>query len=139
MNDTAPIPPSAGEPRDRHERPSGYRSAAYSQASIARLALSGQACELADAARDLVPTTSDGHAADGEFVRDAARLVETAHRLLEFAVVYERIKGTGWERIGVALDGVSRQAAHERYATAAKDFQLRACTPGCDLSGPARY
>ncbi|GAA3516567.1 hypothetical protein FHR32_000302 [Streptosporangium album] len=113
------------EPRSSGERSSKYRSAAYSQVSLARLGVSEHARDLADAARGLVPTTCDAHAGDGEFVKDAAHLVEVARLLLESAVVYERIKGTSWEQIGTALDRVSRQAAHERYARAEKEFQLR--------------
>ncbi|MCG5215501.1 hypothetical protein [Streptosporangium sp. KLBMP 9127] len=89
------------------------------------MGISELARDLADAARSLVPTTSDAHAGDGEFVKDGAHLVETARRLLESAVFYERIKGTSWEHIGTALGKVSRQAVHERYAHAKREFQLR--------------
>lgn len=112
------------ESRSEGEKPSRYRSAAYSRASLARLALSEQASALADMARGLVPTTSDAHARDGELVSVAAPLAVTARELLTLAVVYERTKGTSWEQIGVAL-GITRQAAHERYAPAVRDFHER--------------
>jgi hypothetical protein len=116
---------SPREPHGPHERPSRYRSGAYSPASLPRLDLSDQARELAEAARALVPTVADAHARDGEFVADAAELVRTAHRLLESAVLHERMKGTSWERIGVDLGGISRQVAQERYAEAEREFRLR--------------
>lgn len=72
-----------------------------------------------------MPTTSDAHAADGEFVKDSTRLVETARRLLEAAVVYEHLRGTTWESIGVALGEVGHQAAHERYGRVGREFQQR--------------
>lgn len=125
MSDVTSFSSSSGESRKSGERISRYRSATYSQASLARLLLAEQACELADAARDLVPTTSDVHAADGEFVKDSTRLVETAHRLLEAAVVYEHLRGTTWESIGVALGEVGHQAAHERYGQVGREFQQR--------------
>ncbi|GAA5037491.1 hypothetical protein HNP84_003142 [Thermocatellispora tengchongensis] len=108
------------------ERPSAYRTMAYSHAALARLNLSAQAAGIADAARDMVPTTADRHGAEGELVRDAASLVEAAGLLLEQAVVCERIKGTGWDRIADALGHAGGQAARERFERAERDFRLRA-------------
>ncbi|MCG5213530.1 hypothetical protein [Streptosporangium sp. KLBMP 9127] len=125
MSDTTAHLSSAGEPEAPGERPSSYRSAAYSQASLARLTLSGQARELADAVYGLVAPESGVFARDGELVEEAARLVEAARGLLESAVVCERMRGAGWERIGAALGGVGHQAARERYARAAEDYQRR--------------
>ncbi|AEN10766.1 MULTISPECIES: hypothetical protein [unclassified Streptomyces] len=56
--------------------------------------------------------------APGELVRQAKRLVEKADELLEQAVIAERERGTSWERIGQALGGQSKSAAHKRYAPA---------------------
>ncbi|MGW3560032.1 N-6 DNA methylase [Streptomyces sp. NPDC000963] len=56
--------------------------------------------------------------APGELVRQAKRLVEKAEELLEQAVIAERERGTSWEKIGQAIGGQSKSAAHKRYAPA---------------------
>ncbi|MFI0422477.1 hypothetical protein [Spongiactinospora sp. 9N601] len=109
-----------GHPPARGERPSHFRSAAYSQAALARIILSGGARDIADAARRLVPTTSDRYASDGDFVRAAADLLAEARRLLEYAVTYERAKGLDWERITAKLDDTGQD-----YAKAEHDWRMR--------------
>ncbi|MEV4458440.1 hypothetical protein [Microbispora sp. NPDC049633] len=105
------------------------RSANYSWTGLARLALSEQGRVLADKTAALVPTNRPG-SDEVLLVEEAARLVEDAQRLLTFAVINERLSNVSWERIGVALGRagrrtVSRQAAHERYAGAERDFRRR--------------
>ncbi|MBE1559969.1 hypothetical protein [Nonomuraea africana] len=95
-----------------------------SEASFARLALAEHASMLADAAYHLIPTTRDRDARQGEYVAAAAPLVAAARRLLELAVMFERIKGTSWEQVGIDLS-ISRQAAHERFGQAERDFRER--------------
>ncbi|MDF5754639.1 hypothetical protein [Spongiactinospora sp. TRM90649] len=115
-----------GHPGTFDERPSRYRSAAYSQAGLTRVSLAQLARELADSARELVPTTADPYAAEGEFVRAAANLVEEARGLLELAVVHERCRGTGWERIADALgDDTTERDARDRYARAERELRGR--------------
>jgi hypothetical protein len=97
----------------------------YAPASLARLALASEARDLADAARDLVPTGSDRYVYSGEFAAPAARLVERARRVLQLAVVVERMRDTSWSIVGDALGEVSRQAAHERYGKAETEFRDR--------------
>ena len=79
--------------------------------------MASRASELADTARGLVSTYADGYAHGGELVEAAARVLGDAKQLLELAVAYERRRGTSWEIIGENL-GVSRQAAHDRFAEA---------------------
>lgn len=95
-----------------------------SESSFARLALAEHASMLADAAYHLVPTTRDSGARQGEYVAATAPLAAAARRLLELAVTFERIKGTSWEQIGLGLS-ISRQAAHERFGQAERDFRER--------------
>ncbi|WP_133305878.1 hypothetical protein [Microbispora triticiradicis] len=92
--------------------------------------MSEQARVLADSTALLVPTPPSPHAGGSRLVEDAARLVEEAQRLLTLAVIYERTQDVSWERIGLALGKVSRktvsrQAAHERYVNAERDFHRR--------------
>ncbi|MGW5683447.1 hypothetical protein [Nonomuraea sp. NPDC003754] len=95
-----------------------------SEGGVARLALAEQAALLADTAYHLVPTTREAGARLGGFVAAAAPLVRSAHRVLELAVVFERVSGTSWEQIGVEL-GISRRAAQERFGQAERDFRER--------------
>src|SRR4051794_34212101 len=88
----------------------------YSDGSLGRLAFS-QACQdLSDLARAHVATYADGQLRPGELLEGAARLVAGAEQALRMAVVAERLRGTSWAQIGEAL-GVTRQSAHERYAS----------------------
>ncbi|MGW5263834.1 hypothetical protein ACWEQG_22925 [Microbispora sp. NPDC004025] len=118
------IPASAA-----HDDLQALRSANYSWTGLARLVLSEQGRVLVDKTAALVPTNRPG-SDEVLLVEEAARLVEDAQRLLTFAVIYERLRNVSWERIGVALGRagrrtVSRQAAHERYADAERDFRRR--------------
>lgn len=94
----------------------------YSRTGLARLALSEQARDLADASRGLVPTTGDGDVGDGGLVEAAARVAEMAGRLVALAVIYERSRGIDWERIGGALGTVGPEVAQERFGRAEHDF-----------------
>ncbi|PZG42132.1 hypothetical protein C1I98_20270 [Spongiactinospora gelatinilytica] len=109
-----------GHPPARGERPSHFRSAAYSQAALARITLSHTARDIADAARRLVPTTSDRYAGDGDFVRAAADLLAQARQLLENAVTYERTKGLDWDRITAKIHDTGQD-----YAKAEQDWRMR--------------
>lgn len=90
--------------------------------SIARLALSERARDVAGTAGSLVPTAPDAHSRDGRLVEVAADIAKKTQKLLTFAVIYERARGVGWERIGTALGNVGHQAARERYEEAERDF-----------------
>jgi hypothetical protein len=97
----------------------------YSRTGLARLALSEQARDLADASRSLVPTASDGDVADGGFVEAAVRVAEIAGQLVALAVIYERNKGIDWAHIGRALGLDDPKAAEERFGQAERDFRER--------------
>jgi hypothetical protein len=88
----------------------------YTDSSLGRLAFSEACRNLSDLARAHVPTYADGHLRPGELAGEAARLIAGAEQVLRMAVVAERLRGTSWAEIGEAL-GVTRQSAHERYAT----------------------
>jgi hypothetical protein len=100
---------------------SGRDQISYGRAARLRVCLAGQAADIADSARGIVPTYADGFANGGEFVDMANRLAAEAKDLLTIAVAYERSRGLSWEAIGETL-GISRQAAHERYAAAAQQL-----------------
>ncbi|RBQ18526.1 hypothetical protein DP939_18665 [Spongiactinospora rosea] len=108
-----------GHPPARGERPSHFRSAAYSQAALARITLSHIARDIADAARRLVPTTEDHYASDGDHIRAAADLLAQARQLLEYAVTYERAKGLDWDRIAAKIDDTGQD-----YAKAERDWRM---------------
>ncbi|GLW09844.1 hypothetical protein Misp01_49730 [Microtetraspora sp. NBRC 13810] len=95
---------------------------AYSRAALARLGLSEHASMLADQARHLVPFPQQGR--HERLTGPVGALVERATRLLESAVICERAQGATWAEIGHAL-GSSRQAAHERFGEADRDFRRR--------------
>ena len=90
---------------------------AYGRGARLRTVVSALASEVADSARGLVSTWGDPCAQGGEFVEVAARIAAEAKEMLEFAVAYERRRGTSWEVIGEAF-GITRQAAHDRFAAA---------------------
>lgn len=108
--------------------------AEYTDASRARLVLSAEARELADTASQLVSIGEselrrDGTATTmGVHVETAAWLADRAHQLLTRAVVFERLGGASWQRIGTAL-GISKQSAHEAYAAAEKQFRDELAQP----------
>jgi hypothetical protein len=54
---------------------------------------------------------------------------------VRLAVVAERYRGTSWAEIGEAL-GVTRQAAHERYADAEREVREALLFPGRDGEEP---
>ncbi|MGW5569524.1 hypothetical protein ACWEWD_39750 [Streptomyces tendae] len=54
-------------------------------------------------------------AAPGQLLRQAKRLRDQAEKLVEQAVVAERLKETSWEVIGETLNGVSKSAAQKRF------------------------
>ncbi len=55
------------------------------------------------------------HLAPGHLLRQAKRLADEAEKLVELAVVAERLKETSWETIGETLNGVSKSAAQKRF------------------------
>jgi hypothetical protein len=92
----------------------------YTTDSLARLAMSAEARELADSARGHVPTR--GRRTTAGDVQDAAGLVVHAEMVLQWAVIAAREAGESWEDIGLAL-GIKRQSAHERYADAVRRWR----------------
>jgi hypothetical protein len=100
----------------------------YTADTLARLALSVAAHELADFAREFVPIDGEHGAPDGTLFEDALRLLSRAERVVELAVVYERLAGTGWPVLGEVL-GMTKQSAHERYAEAEKRFREALAEP----------
>lgn len=92
----------------------------YSRRALARLALSVSAAELADQARALVHADRDSR--PGEALEAALNLLGTAQLLVTQAAVLERSQGTSWQVLGECLD-VSRQAAHQRFASAVEEWE----------------
>jgi hypothetical protein len=93
----------------------------YSRRSLARLALSVSAAQLADRLTNLVCTGSDAWSRPGELADNARALVQAAEELLAKAVTCERVRGTSWADLGATLD-VSRQAAQQKYGTDVDDW-----------------
>ncbi|WP_416973860.1 hypothetical protein [Streptomyces sp. 4F14] len=83
----------------------------------ARLVVSYQACVLSDLARTAVPIAGDDDGTPGALLSEAVDVLAAAHRLLEAAVVHERLAGAGWDVVGAAL-GLSPRAARVRFALA---------------------
>ncbi|MGW6054532.1 hypothetical protein [Streptomyces sp. NPDC055189] len=110
-------------------------SSPYTDASLARLAMAHEACELAGLARAAVPIgehelRSDGTArSPGSVLSDAADVLRAAHRFFEAAAVCERLGGAGWQLIADAL-GVEAQTARTRFAAAESRFREELRSPG---------
>jgi hypothetical protein len=110
-------------PEELYDRLRDAAHFATPPATLARLALSDTAADLADAARGMVDSGSDEDAVGGEFVEAAARMVATAADVLAYAVVYERAhRHASWAEVGAAL-GISRQAAQERFSPAVRRWE----------------
>ncbi|TGZ12408.1 hypothetical protein DV517_75030 [Streptomyces sp. S816] len=80
----------------------------------ARVHFALQAERLSDAALDLLPI--DPAAPRGDRLRRALALKELLDTLVQRAVVAEREEGTTWTQLADAV-GISKQAAHERWAS----------------------
>jgi len=93
----------------------------YSRRSLARLAFSVAAAQLADRARARVPTTDDSWGRPGELLDEARALVVAAEELMEKALVCERERGASWTELGEVL-GISKQGAQQKYGTLAEDW-----------------
>ncbi|QNP72155.1 hypothetical protein IAG44_23900 [Streptomyces roseirectus] len=91
----------------------------------ARLAASYEAYVLSDLARAAVPIPVAA-GTPGALLTEAAGVLAAAHRLLDAAVVHERLAGAGWDLVGAVL-GISPRAARVRFALAEAAFheQLR--------------
>jgi hypothetical protein len=100
----------------------------YSDGALGRLAFSYACRDLSDLARAHVSTYADGHLRPGELLEEATRLVAGAEATLRMAVVAERLRGTSWAEIGEAL-GVTRQSAHERYASFEREMRAALLFP----------
>ncbi|WP_328993147.1 hypothetical protein OG394_02500 [Kribbella sp. NBC_01245] len=92
----------------------------FSPAARARLAMSYDACELAEGARRLVGAR--GFEGAGAAVEGAGRVLDDAHRLLEAAVVFARVEGADWAVVGDSL-GLSAGDAQERFGPAEARFR----------------
>lgn len=108
----------------------------YTAASYARLLASYEAYELAELARGAVPIAEHDpiaeheqrpggtSAAPGAVLADAVRVLTAAHRLLEAAVVCERLGGADWRLIATVLR-LTPHTARERFAAAESRFRAR--------------
>lgn len=109
----------------------------YTDAARARLAMSYEACELADLARGAVPIGEhelhpDGTArSPGSVLADAAHVLRAAHRFFEAAAVSERLGGASWQLIGDVL-GVDARTARARFAAAESCFREELRSPERD-------
>ncbi|TQE19272.1 hypothetical protein Sipo8835_39540 [Streptomyces ipomoeae] len=89
--------------------------AAFSHEALARLALSYEAMEASELAKDVVATRYDAVTGLGGRASEAAGLVEAAARVLARAVVYERERGASWEQIAHYLE-IDPAEAEARFA-----------------------
>ena len=96
---------------------------------LLRLAHSDACADLSDLARSSVTTYADGFARGGELVEEADRLVSAAQDVRLLAVAAERARSVSWETIGVALGGVSKQAAQKRFSERVDELQLDVLLP----------
>ncbi|MFH8489021.1 hypothetical protein [Streptomyces longisporoflavus] len=104
----------------------------YTDATLARLAMAQEACELAELARAAVPIgehelRGDGTVrSPGTVLAGAADVLRAAYRFFEAAAVCERTGGASWQLIGDVL-GVEARTARARFAAAESSFveQLR--------------
>jgi hypothetical protein len=90
----------------------------YTEASRARVLMSFEACELSDLARALVPI--DGTTT----LADALEITVAARRLLDAAVVAERMGGASWRDVGDVL-GMPAARAQELFGRAEARFRER--------------
>ncbi|MEW2523722.1 hypothetical protein [Streptomyces sp. NPDC047071] len=103
----------------------------YPEAARARLLLAYEAYELSELARTAVPVGPHELRRDGTprtpgaALADAAHVLAAARRLLEAAVVYERLGGAAWQLVGDVLD-VPAHSVSERYAPAEARFRAGA-------------
>jgi hypothetical protein len=95
---------------------------------LARLAFSYEAMESSEQAVDLVSAYADGFGRGAFLTEETAGFVRGAEALLRLAVIADRCRGVSWEEIGEAL-GVSKQAAHERFAGAVAEFREQVLFP----------
>lgn len=110
----------------------------YSRRARARLALCQAARKLSDQARALVPTAADGHHRPGQWVGEAAGLVDRAREVLELAVVAERQRGTSWESIAAVL-GISADMAEGRFGVQERRWKAALRHPYVKPSGVAGF
>ncbi|MEU0809798.1 hypothetical protein [Streptomyces sp. NPDC005970] len=86
-----------------------------SRSALARLVLSDRAVALAQTAGTLAVTRYDAYTGPGGRASEALSLTRIADRLLCYAVVYERERGSSWEEIAQYLD-MDAVTAEERFA-----------------------
>lgn len=100
----------------------------FTEATRARAVLSAEAADLADVARAFVPIGErelrpDGSSTSlGSWVAEAAATAAAAQRVLDAAVVYERLAGATWSSIAAQLE-VARQTAQERFEPTVAKFR----------------
>lgn len=110
----------------------------FSRQALARLALSDQACTVAESAAGLVGTRNDVDTGLGGHASQAQQLIEQAERCLVMAVVYDRERGSSWGEIG-DYTGISADEAENRYASAIQERNSAFEEPyGPDASGRRR-
>ncbi|MDX3231094.1 hypothetical protein [Streptomyces sp. ME19-01-6] len=85
-----------------------------SRPALARLVLSDRAVALAETAGTLAVTRYDAYTGPGGRASEALTLTRIADRLLAYAVVYERERGSSWEEIAQYL-GMDAATAEERF------------------------
>ncbi len=111
------------------------RSPAYVDAARARLVPAHAAYEVSELVRAAVPVargalrTDGGPVSAGATLADAADVLAAARRLLEAAVVYERVGGADWQRVGAAL-GVPGDVARDLFAAAEARRRTELRRPG---------
>jgi hypothetical protein len=125
---------------------SGHSERPFTDATCARLAMSYEACELAELARLAVPIGGDELHPDGtasstgSALAEAVRVLEAAYRHFDAVVVFARLGGAGWQLIGDTV-GFSAHAARERFEAAETRFReaLRAPVDQEDCAGAGMW
>jgi hypothetical protein len=95
----------------------------YGRSARLRAAVAKAAAEISDSAASLVTTYADGDTLPGELAGQARQLTVDARELERLAVACERAAGASWDTLAGSLGLNSRQAAHDRYGTVARQLE----------------
>lgn len=94
----------------------------YTNRSLARLAYSDAARELAERLVSTADPSSDAWGRGASLTEDANEILTAARELLAAAVVADRQRGCSWADVGNSLE-VTRQSAQERFVDAEREFR----------------
>ncbi|MEN3308951.1 MAG: hypothetical protein V7603_5153 [Micromonosporaceae bacterium] len=114
---------TSGAPATGADAPSFVQ---FSDAALARLALSSELAELADQARSWAdPRFEAGPEAVGELLEKVAAMAHLLDNVRTHAVIYARERHLSWDDIAESLGVTSRATPHERYASVVAQWRDR--------------